>query len=94
MVLGGKLFPTKYHQRTQSLIPYRKRITIDGRNTDELDYSALGPNIFYKLCNKDIGNEDPYSRVFKDGKHRDLVKKGLNALIMANTSLARYCPKE
>jgi len=92
---GGwwQTIPNKVPPENPEFIPYRKRITIDGRNTDELDYSALGPNIFYKLCNKDIGNEDPYSRVFKDGKHRDLVKKGLNALIMANTSLARYCPK-
>ena len=93
---GGwwQTIPNNVPPEHPEFIPYRRRITIDGRNTDELDYSALGPNIFYKLCNKDIGNEDPYSRVFKDGKHRDLVKKGLNALIMANTSLARYCPQD
>lgn len=86
--------PNRVPEDNPEFVPYRKRITIDGRNTDELDYSALGPNIFYNLCNKDIGNEDPYSRVFKDGQHRDLVKKALNALIQANSSLARYCPKD
>jgi len=86
--------PNKVPKENPEFIPYRKRITIDGRNTDELDYSALGPNIFYNLCNKDMGNEDPYSRVFKDGQHRNLIKKALNALIQANSRLARYCPRD
>lgn len=80
--------PNKTEKKSD--VPYRNLITLDGMPTTELDYGALGPNIFYSLCNKEIGDTDPYDRVW-DGKHRDLIKKAFNAMVQASTQLGN-CP--
>ena len=42
---------------------YRKCITIDGKRTNEYDYSQLNPHMVYFLRGKTLGSEDAYSRV-------------------------------
>ena len=59
---------------------YRKYITIDGKRTNEYDYSQLNPHMVYFLRGKELGSEDAYSRVF-DGEHRDLVKEAFNGTL-------------
>ena len=71
---------------------YRKYITIDGKRTNEYDYSQLNPHMVYFLRGKAIGSEDAYSRVF-DGEHRDLVKEAFNAMIQSSTPLLKE-PKD
>jgi hypothetical protein len=71
---------------------YRKYITIDGKRTNEYDYSQLNPHMVYFLRDKTLGSEDAYSRVF-DGEHRDLVKEAFNAMIQSSTPLLRE-PKD
>ena len=41
---------------------YRKYITIDGKRTNEYDYSQLNPHIAYLLRGKELGSEDAYSK--------------------------------
>jgi hypothetical protein len=65
---------------------YRRYITIDGKRTNEYDYSQLNPHMVYFLREKELGSEDAYSRVF-DGEHRDLVKEAFNAMIQADKPL-------
>ena len=71
---------------------YRRYITIDGKRTNEYDYSQLNPHMVYFLRGKELGSEDAYSRVF-DGEHRDLVKEAFNAMVQATTPLRRK-PKD
>ena len=71
---------------------YRKYITIDGKRTNEYDYSQLNPHMVYILRSKELGSEDAYGRVF-DGEHCDLVKEAFNAMIQAKTPLLRE-PKD
>ena len=67
---------------------YRKYITIDGKRTNEHDYSQLNPHMVYMLREKELGSEDAYGRVF-DGEHRDLVKEAFNAMVQSATPLLR-----
>ena len=67
---------------------YRKYITIDGRRTNEYDYSQLNPHMVYMLREKELGSEDAYGRVF-DGEHRDLVKEAFNAMVQSATPLLK-----
>lgn len=67
---------------------YRKNITIDGKRTNEYDYSQLNPHMVYILREKELGSEDAYDRVF-DGEHRDLVKEAFNAMVQSATPLLR-----
>jgi hypothetical protein len=71
---------------------YRKYITIDGKRTNEYDYSQLNPHMVYMLREKELGIEDAYGRVF-DGEHRDLVKEAFNAMIQSSTPLLK-APKD
>ena len=71
---------------------YRKYITIDGKRTNEYDYSQLNPHMVYILREKELGSEDAYSRVF-DGEHRDLVKEAFNAMVQSATPLLKE-PKD
>ena len=71
---------------------YRKYITIDGKRTNEYDYSQLNPHMVYILRDKELGSEDAYGRVF-DGEHRDLVKEAFNAMVQSATPLLRE-PKD
>ena len=71
---------------------YRKYITIDGKRTNEYDYSQLNPHMVYMLREKELGSEDAYGRVF-DGEHRDLVKEAFNAMIQSSTPLLK-APKD
>ena len=70
---------------------YRPYITIDEGVTSEYDYSQLNPHMLYYSMNKEMGEEDAYSRVL-DGEHRDIVKQAFNAMIQADTQL-RACPE-
>ena len=70
---------------------YRPYITIDEGFTSEYDYSQLNPHMLYYSMNKEMGEEDAYSRVL-DGEHRDIVKQAFNAMIQADTQL-RACPE-
>ena len=67
---------------------YRKYITIDGKRTNEYDYSQLNPHMVYILREKELGSEDAYGRVF-DGEHRDLVKEAFNAMVQSATPLLK-----
>ncbi|MDC0337851.1 hypothetical protein OAN95_06505 [Alphaproteobacteria bacterium] len=67
---------------------YRKYITIDGKRTNEYDYSQLNPHMVYMLRDKELGSEDAYGRVF-DGEHRDLVKEAFNAMVQSATPLLK-----
>ena len=67
---------------------YRKYITIDGKRTNEYDYSQLNPHMVYMLREKELGSEDAYGRVF-DGEHRDLVKEAFNAMVQSATPLLK-----
>ena len=67
---------------------YRKNITIDGKRTNEYDYSQLNPHMVYILREKELGSEDAYGRVF-DGEHRDLVKEAFNAMVQSATPLLK-----
>jgi hypothetical protein len=67
---------------------YRKYITIDGKRTNEYDYSQLNPHMVYILREKELGSEDAYGRVF-DGEHRDLVKEAFNAMVQSSTPLLK-----
>ena len=67
---------------------YRKYITINGKRTNEYDYSQLNPHMVYILREKELGSEDAYGRVF-DGEHRDLVKEAFNAMVQSATPLLR-----
>ena len=67
---------------------YRKYITINGKRTNEYDYSQLNPHMVYFLRGKELGSEDAYGRVF-DGEHRDLVKEAFNAMVQANSKLSQ-----
>lgn len=71
---------------------FRRYITIDGKRTNEYDYSQLNPHMVYFLRGKTLGSEDAYSRVF-DGEHRDLVKEAFNAMIQSSTPLIKE-PKD
>jgi hypothetical protein len=67
---------------------YRKYITIDGKQTNEYDYSQLNPHMVYILREKELGSEDAYDRVF-DGEHRDLVKEAFNIMVQSATPLLK-----
>jgi hypothetical protein len=67
---------------------YRKYITINGKRTNEYDYSQLNPHMVYFLRGKELGSEDAYGRVF-DGEHLDLVKEAFNAMVQANSKLSQ-----
>ena len=71
---------------------YRKYITIDGKRTNEYDYSQLNPHMVYILREKELGSEDAYGRVF-GGEHRDLVKEAFNAMVQSATPLLKE-PKD
>jgi hypothetical protein len=69
-----------------------KKRPIDGKRTNEYDYSQLNPHLVYFLPGKALGREDAYSRVF-DGEHRDLVEEAFNAMIQSSTPLLKE-PKD
>ena len=57
-----------------------KHITIDGKGTNEYDYSQLKPHIVYFLHGRELGADSAFGRVF-DGDHRDFVKAAFNIMM-------------
>ena len=77
--LGGRFYGGWWQNIPKKL---RKRITIDGFNTVELDYSAIHPRMMY--AQKGIKFEgDPYD-IGLDPKYRPLVKTAFNRMINAH----------
>jgi hypothetical protein len=64
---------------------YRDLITIDGKTTNEYDYDTFHPTMVYVLSGKDIGSEDPYSRVLGE-EYRKPVKRAFNAMLNSKDS--------
>ena len=64
---------------------YRDLITIDGKRTSEYDYDTMHPTMVYVLSGRDIGSEDPYSRVLGE-EYRQPIKKAFNAMLSSKGS--------
>jgi len=64
---------------------YRDLITIDGKTTNEYDYDTFHPTMVYKLSGKELGSEDPYSRVLGE-EYRQTAKKAFNAMLSSKGS--------
>ena len=64
----------------------RSRITINGKRTVEIDFSAMHPRILYALEGIDL-KFDPYSVVSSRG--RGEVKQAFNAMINSSSDLSR-----
>jgi uncharacterized lipoprotein YehR (DUF1307 family) len=63
---------------------FRKHITIDGKQTVEIDYSAMHFRILYAEEGINIGNDDPYIvEGYED--QRKLIKIALNIILNAGT---------
>ena len=63
---------------------FRKHITIDGKQTVEVDYSAMHFRILYAEEGINIGNDDPYIvEGYED--QRKLIKIALNIILNAGT---------
>jgi hypothetical protein len=82
---GGRFFghwaqniPNKVKEEGD--IKYRELITIDGKSTVEYDYETLHPSMLYFLEDKEMGNEDAYSRVLGE-EYRKPVKWAFNAMV-------------
>jgi len=75
---GGRFYGPWWQSIPSEL---RARITINGKETVELDYSSIHPRILYARQGIDCP-EDPYD-IGLDIKHRNLVKRAFNALINA-----------
>ncbi len=65
---------------------FRKHITINGKKTEEIDYSTLHPRLLYIIKGEDIPEDDFYEIEGVDKKHRTLIKKLFNAAINAKSS--------
>ena len=75
---GGRFYGPWWQSIPSEL---RSLITINGKETVELDYSSIHPRMLYAHAGIE-SPEEPYD-VGLDPKHRDLVKKIFNALINA-----------
>ena len=64
---------------------YRDLITIDGKITNEYDYDTFHPTMVYKLSGKELGSEDPYSRILGE-EYRQTAKKAFNAMLSSKGS--------
>jgi len=64
---------------------YRDLITIDGKTTNEYDYDTFHPTMVYKLSGKELGSEDPYSRILGE-EYRQTAKKAFNAMLSSKGS--------
>lgn len=81
---GGRFYTGKggYQSLNQD---ERKRITIDGKNTVELDYSAYHPHLIYALKGIQLQN-DPYSFYY----NRNIAKLALNIAINSKNEKECY----
>ena len=87
---GGRLFggfwqPLHKWQRSQGIL-------IDGHKVTTLDYAQMAPRILYGLTGEPLPMEDAYLIPGLE-RHRDGVKKVLNAMLFADHQLNRF-PKE
>lgn len=82
---GGRYYNSSGGVQTMPSL-LRKRITINGESTAELDFKALHPNILYEYAEKELGvqipMEDPYAIDCSDLFEVDcyIVKDGHNPL--------------
>ena len=85
---GGRFYGAWWHNIPSA---YRAYITIDGKFTDEFDYSCFNPSILYALKGIKL-DHDGYD-IGIDKKHRDVVKEAFNAMVQAKSKLTTP-PKE
>jgi hypothetical protein len=86
---GGRFYGPWWHTIPSEL---RSLITINGKETVELDYGSIHARMLYAH----IGiksPEEPYD-VGLDPKHRDIVKKAFNALINARGQIRKFSNPE
>jgi hypothetical protein len=73
--LGGRLYGPWWQNISRRKYNMRKRITINGQVTKEIDYRGLHLALIYSLSGQDpstlFEGEDPYAL---DGYHRNIVK--------------------
>ena len=82
---GGRFYGGWWQNIPSRLRPF---ITINGKETVELDYSSMHPRMLYAHIGMECPDE-PYD-VGLDPEHRDLVKKAFNALINAKGRIQKF----
>ncbi|MDA9975448.1 hypothetical protein N9F34_01260 [Alphaproteobacteria bacterium] len=82
---GGRFYGPWWQSIPSEL---RSLITINGKDTVELDYSSIHPRMLYAYLRIECP-DDPYD-VGLDPKYRDLVKKAFNALINARGVIRKF----
>jgi len=84
---GGRFYGAWWHNIPKD---YRKRITINGKETIELDYSSMHPTMLYARAGEMLGF-DPY--VLVCGIDREWGKVGFNALLNVSEDKWPKAPK-
>nr|BDD47224.1 hypothetical protein 9 [bacterium] len=79
---GGRFYGAWWHNIPSA---YRAFITIDGKKTDEWDYSRLHPTILY--AKKGLVLEGDAYDIGIGKEHRDIVKQSFNAMLQAKSKL-------
>ena len=82
---GGRFYGGWWQGIPSRLRPF---ITINGKETVELDYSSIHPRMLYAHIGMECP-DDPYD-VGLDPKYRDLIKKAFNALINASGRIQQF----
>ena len=82
---GGRFYGGWWQGIPSRLRPF---ITINGKETVELDYSSIHPRMLYAHIGMECP-DDPYD-VGLDPKYRDLIKKAFNALINARGRIEQF----
>ena len=82
---GGRFYGPWWQSIPSEL---RSLITINGKETVELDYGSIHPRMLYAYLRIECP-DDPYD-VGLDPKYRDLVKKAFNALINARGRIRKF----
>ena len=82
---GGRFYGPWWQSIPSKL---RSLITINGKDTVELDYSSIHPRMLYAYLRIECP-DDPYD-VGLDPKHRDIVKKPFNTLINARGQIRKF----
>lgn len=67
---------------------YRKKITINGKHTAEIDYSGYHPRMLYAIEGIDLGKRDPYLPNGLNKKWRDFGKLAFTKLLNGKKRLA------
>ena len=83
--MGGRFYGGWWQSIPSRLRPF---ITINGKETVELDYSSMHPRMLYAHIGMQCP-DDPYD-VGLNPKYKDLIKKAFNALINARGRIEQF----